>query len=75
MNYKPGMPNDCLIPGTDPIADREAGNYCEEFVVNGIGPAESKNLSEVSYRLFGEEETLPPKKNPKDAFGSLFKDD
>ena len=30
-HYKPGMPNDCLIPGTDYIADREAANYCEEY--------------------------------------------
>lgn len=30
-NYSPGLPNDCKIPGTDPISDREAGNYCDEF--------------------------------------------
>jgi len=29
--YFPGKPNDCLVPGTDFIADREKNNYCEEF--------------------------------------------
>lgn len=30
-NYRPGKPNDCLVPGTDPISDREAMNFCEDF--------------------------------------------
>ncbi|MDE3046124.1 MAG: hypothetical protein KGJ02_05725 [Verrucomicrobiota bacterium] len=29
--YMPGKPNDCLIPGTDPIKDREKMNFCEDF--------------------------------------------
>jgi len=31
--YSPGKPNDCLVPGTDYIADREKNNFCEEFSV------------------------------------------
>lgn len=31
--YAPGKPNDCIVPGTDPIRDREASNLCEEFKV------------------------------------------
>lgn len=31
--YAPGKPNDCLIPGTEYIRDREAANFCEEFKV------------------------------------------
>lgn len=29
----PGKPNDCLVPGTEFIADREAMNFCEEFAL------------------------------------------
>lgn len=36
--YKPGQPNDCLVPGTDYIADRAAANRCEEFKLLGKGP-------------------------------------
>lgn len=33
--YAPGKPNDCNVPGTDFIRDREALNFCEEFRVKG----------------------------------------
>jgi hypothetical protein len=29
--YSVGKPNDCSVPGTDRITDREAMNFCEEF--------------------------------------------
>jgi hypothetical protein len=29
--YQEGRPNDCMIPGTDPIRDRSASNFCDEF--------------------------------------------
>ena len=44
-NYKPGLPNDCAIPGTDFIADRTANNFCEEFSLLGKGPADSSQKS------------------------------
>ncbi|HSX26681.1 MAG TPA: hypothetical protein VLE89_06715 [Chlamydiales bacterium] len=31
--YSPGKPNDCAVPGTEYIRDREANNFCEEFKV------------------------------------------
>ncbi len=31
--YAPGKPNDCIVPGTDYVRDREAANLCEEFKV------------------------------------------
>lgn len=31
MNHAVGKPNECSIPGTEPIRDREKGNFCEEF--------------------------------------------
>ena len=32
-HYAPGKPNECNIPGTDYVKDREVMNYCEEFTV------------------------------------------
>jgi hypothetical protein len=61
VNYKPGLPNDCAIPGTDYIADREACNFCEEYVPLGIGPKKTAKPDDVSKRLFGDSEVKPPK--------------
>ena len=66
--YAPGKPNDCIVPGTEFIRDREASNLCEEFKVRMEGPPVAG--TEKARRLFGIEE--PEKK--KD-FKSLFKDD
>ena len=68
-NYQPGLPNDCKIPGTDFIADREGANFCEEFQILGVGPSAKKDPNEVSKRLFGDDQ---PKK-PKNPFDDLFK--
>jgi len=29
--YAPGKPNDCSVPGTEFVRDREAMNFCEDF--------------------------------------------
>lgn len=29
--YAPGKPNDCAVPGTLYVKDREAYNFCEDF--------------------------------------------
>lgn len=29
--YSPGKPNDCLVPGTEYVRDREANNFCDDF--------------------------------------------
>ena len=31
--YSKGRPNDCAVPGTDFVRDRERNNFCEEFSV------------------------------------------
>lgn len=41
--YKVGQPNDCLVPGTDFISDREKYNFCEEFSCLGLAPTENKS--------------------------------
>lgn len=51
-NYQPGLPNDCKIPGTEYVPDREAGNFCEEFEILGLAPPPKKDPNDVARRLF-----------------------
>ena len=61
--YTPGKPNDCAVPNTDFVRDREAMNFCEEFAPLSLStPPPSKRS------ILGE---APPKKD----FKSLFKED
>lgn len=55
-NYKPGLPNDCAIPGTDFVADREKNNFCEEFqsLVPSKGGKSQPSVSDIEKRLFGD---------------------
>jgi hypothetical protein len=64
--YALGKPNDCLVPGTEYIRDREAANFCEEF--KPLIHSASTSIDERARRILGE----PEKK--KD-FNSLFKDE
>jgi len=66
--YSPGKPNDCLVPGTEPIRDREASNLCEEFRPLVPSQPQPNGSGERARKLLGE----PEKK--KD-FKSLFKDE
>lgn len=50
--YQPGLSNDCRIPGTDPIRDRESINYCEEFKLKGAPPPPKANPDDITKRLF-----------------------
>lgn len=61
--YSVGKPNDCLVPGTEPIRDREASNLCEEFKSR---IPQSQALS-PSKNILGEVEK-------KRDFNSLFQD-
>lgn len=72
--YKPGLPNDCLIPGTDTISDRTAMNFCEDFKLLGKGPVSFKNSNEAAKRLFGDFIDDAPR-DPKKRFNALFDDD
>lgn len=61
--YSPGKPNDCAMPGTDYVRDREASNFCEEFTPLAAPPSvQSQTAVEKAKRLFGEEPSK--KKNP-----------
>lgn len=71
--YKPGLPNDCAVPGTDFIPDRSASNLCEEFKLLGKGPTKKVDPREAEKKLFGEDATLDQRnKDPKKRFDALF---
>lgn len=53
-NYKPGFANDCLVPGTESISNREAMNFCEDFELLGLGVSKKIDPNEVFRRLFGD---------------------
>lgn len=74
-NYKPGLPNDCTVPGTEYIADRTANNYCEDFDALGKGPSMTANPTDVEQRLFGDQQSSKKPESPQNRFKSLFKDD
>ena len=60
--YAIGKPNDCAIPGTEPIRDREAANFCEEFAPRKDSSSPPSSDKSKAEKLFGEE--IPKKKNP-----------
>ncbi|MDR3624423.1 MAG: hypothetical protein P4L16_04700 [Chlamydiales bacterium] len=53
-HYAPGKPNDCNIPGTDSIVDREQANFCEDFESRQEkGASTYIKPSDIEKRLFG----------------------
>lgn len=71
-NYKPGLPNDCMIRGTEYIADREASNFCEEFQLLGKSPKLFSDPKHAAKKLFKDGNDPHP---PSKGFNSLFNDD
>lgn len=55
--YALGKPNDCLVPGTETIRDRETANFCEDFSIkpprDNSSPLEDL-IAKAKKRLFGE---------------------
>lgn len=52
--YKPGLPNDCAVPGTEFVPDREKSNLCDEFKILGQGPKQKEDYKKRFDSLFGE---------------------
>jgi len=73
--YKPGLPNDCAVPGTDFIPDRRASNFCEEFKLLGKGPIKTIDPQQIAKKLFGEDPSPPKDPDQKKRFNSLFKEE
>lgn len=60
--YAPGKPNDCAVPGTEFIRDREAANFCEEFAIKIPSSQPADDPMKKAKKIFGDD--LPEKKNP-----------
>lgn len=74
-HYLPGKPNDCNVPGTEYIADREGVNHCEEFEPKtSFENLQSGKAEEVEKKLFGNIEKDPPK-STEERFKNLFRSD
>lgn len=69
-HYKRGLPNDCEVPDTEFISDREGKNLCDDFLLLGEKQGSIASPEEVAKRLFGDEPKEEKKKNP---FDDLFK--
>ena len=54
VNYQVGRPNDCKIPGTEYISDREGLNFCEEFRILGKAQSPQKDPKDGFKRLFDD---------------------
>lgn len=54
--YAPGKPNDCAVPGTDFVRDREAANFCEEFKPKTDGPFRSDRDKKKFNSLFKDDD-------------------
>ncbi|MFA6916007.1 MAG: hypothetical protein WC222_06390 [Parachlamydiales bacterium] len=53
--YSPGRPNDCAVPGTEKVMDREKMNFCEEFTGMEAPPQKPKiSKEDIEKRLFGD---------------------
>ncbi len=51
--YQIGKPNDCQIPNTEPIRDREHFNYCEDFKsVSEVSKKDKPSVEDIAKRLF-----------------------
>lgn len=64
--YSVGKPNDCIVPGTELIQDRERSNLCEEFKPRT--QREDQASHDRTRKIFGED-ALKKKKD----FDDLFK--
>lgn len=67
-HYKRGAPNDCDVQDIEPVKEKDATNFCEEFnPAFALRGKSSSTSSDIEKKLFGD---ISSKKDPKD----LFKD-
>ncbi|MBN2479542.1 MAG: hypothetical protein JXA94_04880 [Parachlamydiales bacterium] len=72
-HYIIGKPNDCNVPNTEYVADREKYNFCEDFSFKN----DSNNLKKTSFKKDIEKNLFKDVKNEDDdqsSFEDLFKD-
>lgn len=63
-----------MVPGTEPVRDRESFNYCEEFTSNENISEKSSSIADAAKQLFGDDDESDSGDTPKDKFHSLFDD-
>ncbi|MFT4552815.1 MAG: hypothetical protein ACI9S8_001446 [Chlamydiales bacterium] len=74
-HYKPGLPNDCTVPDTPMVSDREKYNFCEDFSLKTAIFEKKDDISDAARKLFGDDsEENQDKKLGNDRFNSLFGD-
>jgi hypothetical protein len=55
-HYLPSKPNDCNVPNTDFVSDREFHNFCEDFSFSSTLKIEKKIKKEdIAKKLFKDE--------------------
>ena len=67
QHYKRGAPNDCDVPDIEPVKEKDAPNFCEEFKPLFKLREKKSSASDVESKLFGASEEIK-KKAPKDLF-------
>jgi len=68
--YQIGKPNDCRVPNTDFVFDREKNNFCEEFqILEKTDSSNKTTKKDISKKLFKDEED----DSNDTSFDSLFK--
>lgn len=65
--YKKGVPNDCDVPDIEPVKEKDAPNFCEEFKPLFKVRAQKSSVSDIESKLFGTSGEIK-KKDPKDLF-------
>lgn len=68
--FSVGKPNDCLIPGTEPVLDREKFNFCEDFFPSDLLLQKTQTSENVAKKLF-RDDSYSSKKEFKDLFKDL----
>ncbi|NGX62964.1 MAG: hypothetical protein KR126chlam6_00368 [Candidatus Anoxychlamydiales bacterium] len=68
--YSIGKPNDCVVPNTEYVRDREKYNFCEDFKFKeSLDDAKTKDKKDISKKLFEDEDDS----YDDTSFDSLFK--
>jgi len=71
--YIIGKPNNCLVPNTEYVSDREKYNFCEDFLFkNTLDDENLKSKKDVSKKLFKDQDD--ENDDSDNGFNSLFKD-
>lgn len=74
-HYKRGLPNDCAVPDSEQVGDREKYNFCEDFSINSHIRTQISDLSKAAKKLFGDKTVILEKKSDaSERFDSLFEE-